>query len=525
MQEPFQSDKFWQLFKNTSFEAHADVSILPQTPIFRFMRNWSWSSVEALSPSPSDVFVVLGLEGAPSGQLPGASYALLHHKVKASLEAQTSGEIKGADWVEAEELRSLVQIVAEKPGMDFSERLRIAAAEAVKAASQRKTTRIVLLADQIPAAKVALLLEGWWLSSYKFDGWKSKPTPDAPAFVIGVEASKAEEIGSLLDHTAATLECTDWVRDAVNEPGSTLPPMELAHRMEILALANDLSWKARGKKELERDGYQGLITVGKGSDHEPVLGVARYQPKNAKAGIHLVLVGKGVTFDTGGISIKPADRMWEMKNDMAGAATVMGALAAIAKVGLPIKVSAVVCLAENRPGNASVLPGDIFKAKNGTTVMVDNTDAEGRLILTDGLWEAGELGATHIVDLATLTGAVVRALGSSIAGVLGDDESLAELIRVSGAIAGEKFWPLPLETEYRSKLDDPVADLKNSGGAEAGAITAALFLKEFVPANTSWAHLDIAGTAFATKSWKYYPEGATAFGVRTLVELARRLSA
>jgi leucyl aminopeptidase len=210
---------------------------------------------------------------------------------------------------------------------------------------------------------------------------------------------------------------------------------------------------------------------------------------------------------------------------MAGSATVVGALAAIARARLPIQVSAVVCLAENRPGNASVLPGDIFKAKNGTTVMVDNTDAEGRLVLTDGLWEAGELGATHIVDLATLTGAVVRALGSSIAGILGDDEGLSEMIRASGAVAGEKFWPLPLDFEYRSKLDDAVADLKNSGGAEAGAITAALFLKEFVPAKTAWAHLDIAGTAFATKPWKYFPEGATAFGVRTLLELARRLSA
>jgi len=489
------------------------------------MRNWSWSSVEALNPSPSDVFVVLGLEGAPSGLLPGATYAVLNHRMKASLEAQVAGEIKGADWVDADELRALALVVSEKPGMDFSERMRIAAAEAIKAASQRKCSRIILLADEIPAAKVSLLLEGWWLSSYKFEGWKSKPSPVSAPFVIALDANKAQEIGALLDRTASTLECTDWVRDAVNEPGSSLPPGELAHRMEILALANDLTWKSRGKKELERDGYQGLITVGKGSDHEPVLGVARYQPKSAKAEIHLVLVGKGVTFDTGGISIKPSDRMWEMKNDMAGAATVMGALAAIAKAELPIKVSAVVCLAENRPGNASVLPGDIFKAKNGTTVMVDNTDAEGRLILTDGLWEAGELGATHIVDLATLTGAVVRALGSSIAGVLGDDESLAEMIRVSGAIAGEKFWPLPLETEYRSKLDDPVADLKNSGGAEAGAITAALFLKEFVPANTSWAHLDIAGTAFATKSWKYFQEGATAFGVRTLVELARRLSA
>jgi leucyl aminopeptidase len=284
-----------------------------------------------------------------------------------------------------------------------------------------------------------------------------------------------------------------------------------------------IAWNARGRAELEEQGYQGLVTVGKGSDNEPFLGVARYSPENAKPGIHLVLVGKGVTFDTGGISIKPADHMWEMKNDMAGAATAIGALLAIARSGLPIAVSAVVCLAENRPGNGSVLPGDIFRAKNGKSVMVDNTDAEGRLILTDGLWEAGALGATHVVDLATLTGAVIRALGSSIAGVLSNDEGWGDSICRTGRTQGEKFWPLPLEDEYRSKLDDPVADMRNAGGVEAGAITAGLFLKEFAPEGAKWAHLDIAGTAFTTKAWKYLPEGATAFGLRTLVELARTL--
>ena len=489
------------------------------------MRNWSWSSVEALNPTASDVLVVLGLEGVPSGELPGGGYAVLRHKVKASLDAQTSGDTKGPEWVEGDGKRALVQSVADKPGMDFSERLRIAAAEAVKAASQRKATRIVLLADDIPTNKITLLLEGWWLSSYRFDGYKSKPGTATLPLVIAVAHAQLAEAGALLDETASTLDCTDWVRDAVNEPGSALPPKALADRMARLSESTGLSWTQRGRQALKREGYNGLLTVGKGSDHEPFLGIARYTPSDAIPGIHLVLVGKGITFDPGGISIKPSDRMWEMKNDMAGSATVVGALAAICRARLPIQVSAVVCLAENRPGNASVLPGDIFKAKNGTTVMVDNTDAEGRLVLTDGLWEAGELGATHIVDLATLTGAVVRALGSSIAGVLGDDEALSEMIRASGALVGEKFWPLPLDFEYRSKLDDAVADLKNAGGAEAGAITAALFLKEFVPAKTAWAHLDIAGTAFATKSWKYFPEGATAFGVRTLVELARRMSA
>jgi leucyl aminopeptidase len=252
---------------------------------------------------------------------------------------------------------------------------------------------------------------------------------------------------------------------------------------------------------------------------------SKAKPSSKRAAPHFVMVGKGVTFDTGGISIKPSPGMWEMKSDMAGAGTVLGALCAIAVLKLPIKASAVLCLAENRPGNAAVLPGDIFTAKNGKTIMVDNTDAEGRLILTDGLAEAGALGATHIVDLATLTGAIVRAIGPSIAGMFSNDAGFTQTMFQAAESAGEKFCVLPLEEEYREYLDDPVADMKNVGKQEAGAITAALFLQEFVPAQTAWSHWDIAGTAFTTSPWKYYRPGGTGWGVKTLVEVARALSA
>jgi leucyl aminopeptidase len=203
---------------------------------------------------------------------------------------------------------------------------------------------------------------------------------------------------------------------------------------------------------------------------------------------------------------------------------VLSALCAIAALKLPIKVSAVLCLAENRPGNAAVLPGDIFTAKNGKTVMVDNTDAEGRLVLTDGLAEAGFLGATHIIDLATLTGAIVRAIGPSMAGLFCNDSAFAKTMFTAAESAGEKFVAMPLEEEYREYLDDPVADMKNVGKSEAGAITAALFLQEFVPAKTAWSHWDIAGTAFTTAPWKYYKPGATGCGVKTLVEVAKGLA-
>jgi leucyl aminopeptidase len=289
--------------------------------------------------------------------------------------------------------------------------------------------------------------------------------------------------------------------------------------------------KVRDEKQLKAEGFLGLWTVGKGSDRPPRMVTLEYKGapqtgKRAKKDApHLCIVGKGVTFDTGGISIKPPAGMWEMKCDMAGAATTLAAIAAIAELKVPLNVSAVLCLAENRPGNASVLPGDIFTAKNGKTVMVDNTDAEGRLVLTDGLHEAGTLGATHIIDLATLTGAAVRALGPVMTALMANDAAFAASIRKTGAALGEKFWELPLEDEYREWMDDTTADLKNvTNKGEAGAITAGLFLREFLPAGVKWAHWDIAGTAFVTAPWKYFKAGATGFGLKTLVETARRLA-
>jgi leucyl aminopeptidase len=217
--------------------------------------------------------------------------------------------------------------------------------------------------------------------------------------------------------------------------------------------------------------------------------------------------------------------MWEMKCDMAGAATTLAALCTMADLKIPVNVSAVLCLAENRPGNTAVLPGDVFTARNGKTVMVDNTDAEGRLVLSDGLYEAGTLGATHIINLATLTGAVVRALGTAMTGLFANDAAFGAAIRKAGAAHGEKFWELPLEAEYREWMDDPTADMKNvTSKGEAGAITEGLFLQEFVPEGAKWSHWDIAGTAFVTAPWKYVKAGATGFGLKTLVEMARKLA-
>jgi leucyl aminopeptidase len=316
------------------------------------------------------------------------------------------------------------------------------------------------------------------------------------------------------------------LRDWVNTPGSDLDPATLAAIARKLAKKHGLSVKVRDEKQLKAEKFNGLVTVGKGSDRPPRMVTQQYKgAKKSKGAAHLCIVGKGITFDTGGISLKPSGSMWEMKCDMAGAATTLAAICAIAELKLPVDVSAVLCLAENRPGNAAVLPGDIFTAKNGKTVMVDNTDAEGRLVLSDGLWEAGALGATHVIDLATLTGAMVRALGNAMTGYFANEEGFAQLIRKAGAAHGEKFWELPLEAEYREWMDDPVADMKNvTSKGEAGAITAGLFLQEFVPAGATWSHWDIAGTAFVTGPWKYVKAGATGCGLKTLVEVARRLA-
>ncbi|MEO6098280.1 MAG: leucyl aminopeptidase family protein [Fibrobacteria bacterium] len=434
---------------------------------------------------------------------------------------------------EGEQLIAVFQLPAKK-GLNREDRIRLAASRIGEWLKSRSLTRMAVSVDQFPAKEFRALCEGFLIAAYDFRKYKSDKKAETGGGLEIVLLSSGEGLkrnATALAESEAICRQINVCRDLVNEPGSHLDPQDFAEFARKAAKEFNLTVKVRDEKKLQSDGYMGLWTVGKGSDRPPRMvtlgydgGKARSAPKRGADAPHLVLVGKGVTFDTGGISIKPSQGMWEMKCDMAGAATVLGALCAISVLKLPIKVSAVLCLAENRPGNAAVLPGDIFTAKNGKTIMVDNTDAEGRLILTDGLAEAGSLGATHIVDLATLTGAIVRAIGPSIAGMFSNDPEFTQTMFKAAENAGEKFCALPLEEEYREYLDDPVADMKNVGKPEAGAITAALFLQEFVPAKTAWSHWDIAGTAFTTSTWKYYKPGGTGWGVKSLVEVARLLA-
>ena len=455
-------------------------------------------------------------------------------QVESVLNGMEDGPFEDLELLEIDGASTIFVDAAKERGISSLDHLRMAAYRLAKRACKRQIPTVsIMLADAAPE-QFKSILHGLHYADYKFDAYKSK---QKDAFQVTFELVAGEQAAAfkkIAEEVAVEQKAVILAKNLINTCASDLYPEEfVANANTIAKYTPGLSIKVRNMKQLEKEGFMGLVTVGKGSSHEPYMITLSYDGtkgagKNAKKNAHtsadhLVLVGKGLTFDSGGLCLKPPKSMPEMISDMSGAATVLAAIQAIATLELPIKVSAVCCLAENAIGFKSVLPGDIFTAKNGKTVMVDNTDAEGRLVLSDGLAEAGLIGATHIVDLATLTGAMVRALGYAVAGFFCNDDDLGLKVINCGEACCEKFWSMPLEEEYADALKDKFADLKNTG-SDAGAIAAALFLQEFVPENTAWAHWDIAGTAFVNKTWKYTEYGATGFGVQTLIELARRMS-
>jgi leucyl aminopeptidase len=313
-------------------------------------------------------------------------------------------------------------------------------------------------------------------------------------------------------------EAVNFTRDLANEPGGYLTPTILAERAQKVAKKFGLSIDVLDQRQMEKLGMGSLLGVSRGSDEPPKLIVMKYEPRKAgrKKGL-LALVGKGITFDSGGISLKPGENMELMKYDMTGAATVIGAMQAIAQLKPSIPVLGVAPCAENLPSGKATKPGDILKAMTGKTIEVINTDAEGRLVLADAIAYAKKLGATQIIDMATLTGAVSVALGDVNTAILGTDQILIEQVIEAGREVGEKFWQLPLDDEYSNQIKSDIADIKNIGGKKAGTITAAAFLKEFAN-DTSWAHLDIAGTAWGDTAQPYRSKGPTGVAVRTLIE-------
>ena len=414
-----------------------------------------------------------------------------------------------------------VYSTALSPNYNVWENVKIFIARAIRLAKNHGLERITLLLNTDTAGPfVGKAVEGAILGSYTFDRYKKEKRPNNIQFNIVALKGHDQQNRHYLSRYSIVSEAVNEARDMVNEPGSVATPEYLAQAARRIAKEADLDLKIWDEKKLEKDGYNGLLQVGRGSAYPPRLIRLAYRAKKAKG--HIAFVGKGITFDTGGISIKPADKMYEMKGDMSGGAAVLYAMKAIGKLKPDVNVTGIVPTAENFPDANAQRPGDIFYAKNGKSIMVDNTDAEGRLILTDGLHLAGEEHATHILDIATLTGACVRALGLSIAGIMGNNHQLIQAVIQSGQNQGEAFWELPLPDEYKELLKTPYADINNIGGPIAGALTAGLFLQEFIPEKTAWAHLDIAGPFIRENDWKYYEAGATAFGLKTLVDVAER---
>jgi len=400
-----------------------------------------------------------------------------------------------------------------------AERLRRAAGTAVRAAADASELATDLALDvpgdgTTPAQAAAAVAEGLLLGSYRFERYRSKPKPVrlTRATLTGLD----DAARSAVERARIAIDAVTWVRDLVNTPPLDKRPAALADLVVAGFEGSDVVVRVLDGDELIAGGYGGIVGVGRGSSVGPRLIELRSGHPDAKR--HIAIVGKGITFDTGGYSLKPTSGQETMKTDMAGAATVAAVVRAVARLGLPVEVTGVLALAENMVSGDAQRVSDVVTMRDGTTVEVMNTDAEGRMVLGDGIAHAAELGADTIIDVATLTGAVVIALGDLIGGVMANDDALAASIVASAGAVGEPMWQLPLAIdEYGKRVEGTVADLRNVGGREAGSIFGALFLHRFVPKGVRWAHLDIAGIAWRDSASAYLTKGATGSPVRTLI--------
>ena len=421
---------------------------------------------------------------------------------------------------------SLIVAVAipEKPTV---EDLRRAAARGVRAAKTSTSVAVALHPTGID--EIEAIAEGIALGTYRFDEFKSKkkvkakPVPTVTAATILSPFARQTSAAKAIERAAIVTAAVNTARDWVNTPPGDLRPGAFADAITAYA-GTDVKVTVWDERRLAKERCGGILGVGQGSMSPPRLVTLSYEPDDAVS--HLALVGKGITFDSGGLSIKSGAGMATMKIDMAGAAAVVAATVAIARLGLPIRITAYACLAENMPSGSATRPGDVLTMRNGTTVEVLNTDAEGRLVLADGLALAVERKPDHIVDVATLTGACVVALGERTSGILGNDRDFGDTVRAASQDAGESMWPLPIVEEMKALVNSSnIADLRqHNPKSYGGALYAAAFLREFVN-DVPWAHLDIAGPAFnESTAYDYTPIGGTGTGVRTLIKLATELA-
>ena len=458
----------------------------------------------------------------------GSDVATLATSVGATAEAGHTRTLPAAGDVRL----VVVGLGEELPDGGLDAALRDAAATGVRQAAglapEQGSVAVAVALGTATIEGALAVAHGALLGTYAYAGVASSPAPGAKVSAVTVlhdgptrtpDGDEVADVAPVL--AAAVLTAREWV----NIPANLLYPATFADEAQALVKGTRLSCEVLDERELAEQGYGGLLGVGGGSARPPRLVRLSHRPRGAKA--HLALVGKGITFDTGGLNLKPADGMYTMKCDMAGAAAVLAATWAIARLGLKVQVTAYAALAENMPSGSAYRPSDVLTMYGGKTVENGNSDAEGRLVMADALARANADSPDLVVDVATLTGACVVALGDRTAGVMATDESTAQRVLDAAKVGGEPFWPLPIPTETRAKLDSSVADLRSTGGSDraGGALVAAAFLREFVDPATSWAHLDIAGPAFRTGS----PEGAfstggTGVAVTTLVALARSLA-
>jgi leucyl aminopeptidase len=402
------------------------------------------------------------------------------------------------------------------------ERVRIAAASALCRARDLGARRLCWeLPHDVGPQIAAAIVEGTLLRAYRYDRFKAPPK-DEPPDVVALILAAHDDLSAVVAEASIVARAVNSARDLQNAPPNECAPRHLADAALALGELDGVTVEVEGRAGLEHRGMGSFAAVARGSQEDPALITLRYEGPDT-AGPLLGLVGKAVTFDTGGISIKPANKMFEMKYDMSGGAAVLGAVEAIARLALPVRVLAVVGATENMPSGNAMRPGDVVRASNGVTIEIINTDAEGRLVLADCLAHAVAEGAERLVDIATLTGAIITALGHGHAGILGDDDEWVAAVTAAGKETGELVWRLPLHADYAKALDSDTADLMNVNETrKAGSIVAAQFLQRFT-GEVPWAHLDIAGTAWGAGK-QYAPKGGSGFGVRLFVELARSLS-
>ena len=410
---------------------------------------------------------------------------------------------------------------------DDLEALRKASGTGARNAAKDESLAVVLPADVAGSAddtaRAQAVSEGVAMGAYAFTRYRGK-SDDQPsidvAFLVAGEGVDADAAKDGVATGSAVADGTCVARDLVNTAPADKRPPAFADRVGELVRSRNIKMKVFDEDELAKGGFGGILGVGRGSSEPPRLVELTYAPRGAKT--HVTLVGKGITFDSGGLSLKPSAGMTTMKSDMAGAAAVVGTLLVADSLGLKVKITGLLCLAENMPSGTAIRVGDVLTHRNGATTEVLNTDAEGRLVLADGLAYGAESTPDAMIDVATLTGAQIVALGNDISGLMGSDQPLIDAISHAADTAGEAVWQLPLPAEYRTHLDSSIADMKNIGRArEAGTIVAGLFLKEFA-GDTPWAHLDIAGPSFSEEGDAFYrAKGGTGAPVRTLVAYLR----